>query len=123
MHKTISPAPQEQTNKPVLDKHVLLATKLLATTKDAIILKSQNDKDERNYTNAYRVIHGPDHGMMTKVPFIILYKDETANEVTAIAEELVKEYSEEFENNKDCHVVPILSNGEYYDNRIKWLTA
>lgn len=110
-------------NELVLNKNVLLASKLLITTKNAVILTTQKDKHTEHYKNAYRIIHGPNHDDMTKVPYIILYKDETANEVTKIVEELVKEYPEEFEDNLDSYIVPILCNGQYWDKRIKWLTA
>lgn len=59
---------------------------------------------------------------MTKKPYIILYKNESENEIETIVEELLKDYPEEFPNPNDSYIVQFMWDGVYFDNRIMWKT-
>ena len=106
---------------PALNKMICLNKKIFMTTKDAVILHTQKGQDDRFFTGAYRIIHGP--GVrMTKKPYIILYKNESENEIETIVEELLKDYPEEFPNPNDSYIVQFMWDGVYFDNRIMWKT-
>lgn len=107
---------------PALDKLVCLYKKSFMTTKDAIILRTQEGQDDGFFTGAYRIMHGPGV-QMTKRPYIILFKNESDAEITSIVEELLKDHSEEFPDPKDFYVVQFMWNGIYYDKRILWKTV
>lgn len=107
---------------PALSKMICLDKKIFMTTQDAVILHTQKNQDDRFFTGAFRVIHGP--GVpMTKKPYIILCKNESEKEIETIVEELLKDYPEEFPNPKDSYIVQFMWNGVYFDNRILWKTV
>lgn len=109
-------------SSPALTKMVCLDKKIFMTTKDAVILHTQKNQDDRFFTGAFRIIHGPGV-QMTKKPYIILYKDESEKEIEDIIEELLKDYPEEFPNPKDSYIVQFMWSGVYFDTRILWKTV
>ncbi len=116
-HSTYNP------DTPVLDKLIFLRYKTLKTTKDAIILKTDMSLREDQFTQADRIIHGPEGGY-TKKPYILLYNDSDISNLGEITQKLVEEYAkEEFFNPHEAYAVQILYQGLYYDERIKWETV
>lgn len=107
---------------PALNRQIWFGQKSILTTKDAVILRSKPNQPDDYFTDARRIIHGPGRPM-TKKPFIILFKDETANELEAIVEELVKDYPDEFHGPNDSYTVQIFWDGNYFDKRIIWKTV
>ena len=108
--------------EPILSKVVFLDKKSFVTTEDAVILHSETGQDDRYYTGAYRIIHGPG-SPMTKKPYIILYRNESENKLNAIVEKLVKDYPDEFPDSHDSYLAQFMWNGAYFDNRIRWKTV
>lgn len=109
-------------NKPVLSKTIFLDKKCFATTEDAVILHSQIGQADGYFTGAYRIIHGPGVAK-TKKPYIILYKNESEDELHMVLEKLLENYSEEFPNPHDAYLVQFMWSGTYFDDRIRWTTV
>ncbi len=76
-----------------LTKGVYINLKSLLTTEDAVILRTKDNEPDRYFTNAFRVIHGPGKPT-TKKPFILLYTDESEQEMYKILKEKLKDYPE-----------------------------
>lgn len=108
---------------PILDNRVFLRGKMIKTTDDAVVLKSDYRAKDDDYTQAYRIVHGPGAGA-TKKPYILLLKKDEVSDCDSVMEDLVAKYaSDEFPDSKDAFAVPILHDGMYFDQRIKWLTV
>lgn len=108
---------------PILEHHVWLKNKALLATKDVVILKTDDNLAFDEFRNAYRIIHGP-NGKITERPYIILSKNESAEEVEAIVQSKIASAApEEFIDSQDAYIVQILFNGVYYDKRLRWLTT
>lgn len=106
---------------PALSRNIRLQGKALCTTEDAVVLHSAAGKEDACFTNACRIIHGPG-GLMTRKPYLILFRDEPGRQVEEIIKGLLKGHPEEFPDPDDSYAAPILHNGIYYDERIRWIT-
>ena len=105
----------------MLTKDVFINMKSFATTDDAVIIRTNENAQDRSFSNAYRVIHGP--GMPpTKKPYILLHNNENEQELYAILKDKLASYPEEFPNVDDAYVVQFLFDGAYFDKRVRWRT-
>lgn len=107
-------------NEPILNNIIHIKNRSIRTTKDVIVIKTDDQLDDGSFKNAGRVIHGPSTSYKTKHPIIILYNDEKDDELIEIVRS--KSPTNEFANTDDIFYVQILFDGKYFDNRIKWET-
>ena len=115
--------PSYNPTAPILNNLILLKGKILKTTNDAVILKTDMSLRSEEFTQANRIIHGPE-GTFTKKPYILLYRDDDIKDIGEITRKIVEEYAkDEFKNPYEAYAVQILHQGVYYDERIKWETV
>lgn len=110
-----------RTDASALTRKIWLQGKVLCTTEDAVILHSIAGKEDASFTGACRIIHGPG-GSMTRKPYLILFREESGDQVEEIVKGLLKDHPVEFPDPDDSYTVPVLHNGIYYDERIRWIT-
>lgn len=103
-------------HSPILKKPISLKSKILITTEDAVMIYSGNKSAE--YEHVKLIIHGP-NGRQTRVPYFILFNDETPDELKEIIYKSVKKFKDEFPDNHDAYAIPIYEDGQYYDSRVK----
>ena len=115
--------PTYNTAIPVLTNLIPIKGKMLKTTSDAVVLKTDMSLRNDEFTHADRIIHGPE-GTFTKRPYILLYRDSDIRDIGEITRKIVEEYArDEFINPYEAYAVQILHQGMYYDERIKWETV
>lgn len=106
-------------NRQPLSKQIKLRHKILLTTNDAILLKTDPSLEDDQFTEAYRIIHGPNNGMTSR-PYIILFMANEYEYIDKLAEQIAVKFApDEFTDTQDVYTVPILDN-TYHDNRIQW---
>ena len=103
-----------------LTNQLCIRGKSLMTTDDAVILTANGDKDYAQFTQAYRLIHGPKGGL-TECPYILLFSDADFDILDVIVSNLIENLAlQEFPDPNDTYAVPILYMGSAADERIQW---
>ena len=105
----------------VIDKMYISAFrfKLLEATDDTVVFYTNGPADI--YQNAMLITHC--YHSLTKRPYVLLFNDETDEELMDIVEKAVANYPEEFPSVADSVIKQIFYDGAFRDPRVRWVNV